>query len=84
MDGSRRGVIDFGRLHIEARLRARFLAEPRDEAERQGLTIEECAAAAPADRVGLELSTRSFAHKRALNASGRCARSCGTTCLDSD
>ena len=63
------------RLYTDAPLRARFLAGPREEAERQGMTVEECAALERIDRVGLELSARSFAHKRTLKASSRRARS---------
>ena len=63
------------RLYTDTPLRARFLAAPREEAERHGLTVEECAALERIDRVGLELSARSFAHKRTLKASGRRARS---------
>ena len=63
------------RLYTDAPLRARFLAGPREEAERQGLSVEECAALERIDRVGLELSARSFAHKRTLKASSRRARS---------
>ena len=59
------------RLYTDPPLRARFLAGPREEAERQGLTVEECAALERIDRVGLELSARSFAHKRTLKASRR-------------
>jgi hypothetical protein len=61
------------RLYTDGPLRARFLEAPRLEAERHGLTAEECAALEKIDRVGLELSARSFAHKRALK--GRSARS---------
>ena len=57
------------RLYTDAPLRARFLAG------RQGLTVEECVALERIDRVGLELSARSFAHKRTLKASSRRARS---------
>jgi hypothetical protein len=56
------------RLYTDAQLRARFLADPRAEAERQHLTDEECLALERIDRTGLELSARSFAHKRALKA----------------
>ena len=63
------------RLYTDAPLRTRFLAAPREEGERQGLTVEECAALERIDRVGLELSARSFAHKRTLKASSRRARS---------
>jgi hypothetical protein len=54
------------RLYTDAPLRARFLADPRAEAKRQGLSDEECQALERIDRIGLELSARSFAHKRAL------------------
>lgn len=63
------------RLYTDARLRARFFAAPRAEAERHGLTAAECAALDQIDRTGLELSARSFAHKRALKANRRRARS---------
>ena len=56
------------RLYTDAQLRARFLADPRAEAERHRLTDEECQALERIDRIGLELSARSFAHKRALKA----------------
>jgi hypothetical protein len=56
------------RLYTDAQLRGRFLADPRAEAERQRLTDEECQALERIDRTGLELSARSFAHKRALKA----------------
>ena len=63
------------RLYTDAPLRARFLAAPREVAERQGLTVEESAALERMDRVGLELSARSFAHKRSLKANRRRAQS---------
>jgi uncharacterized protein len=63
------------RLYTDAPLRARFLADPRGEAERHDLTAEECAALERIDRTGLELSARSFAHKRALKTSRKRARS---------
>ena len=56
------------RLYTDAQLRARFLTDPRAEAERQCLTHEECRALERIDRIGLELSARSFAHKRVLKA----------------
>ena len=56
------------RLYTDGQLRARFLADPRAEAERQRLTDEECRALERIDRTGLELSARSFAHKRTLKA----------------
>lgn len=63
------------RLYTDAQLRARFLADPRAEAERHRLTTEECAALERIDRAGLELSARSFAHKRTLKAAQRHRRS---------
>ena len=59
------------RLYTDAPLRARFLANPRGEAERHQLTAEECEALDRIDRSGLELSARSFAHKRALKRAAR-------------
>jgi hypothetical protein len=56
------------RLYTDASTRARFLAAPRVEAERNQLTAEECDALERIDRVGLELSARSFAHKRSLKS----------------
>jgi len=63
------------RLYTDASLRARFLANPRAEAERHRLTMEECAALERIDRTGLELSARSFAHKRAIKSGARQQRS---------
>ena len=59
------------RLYTDAPLRARFLADPRAEAERHQLTADECDALARIDRVGLEMSARSFAHKRTLKEGRR-------------
>jgi hypothetical protein len=63
------------RLYTDAPMRARFLANPRAEAERHHLTRDECGALERIDRAGLELSARSFAHKRALKAAQRQRRS---------
>ena len=63
------------RLYTDAQLRSRFLTDPRGEAERHQLTTDECAALERIDRAGLELSARSFAHKRALKAAQRRRRS---------
>ena len=63
------------RLYTDAEVRARFLSAPREEAARQGLTAAECESLERIDRAGLEMAARSFAHKRALKASGRRARS---------
>jgi hypothetical protein len=59
------------RLYTDAPLRSRFLADPRAEATRHHLTVEECDALERIDRTGLELSARSFAHKRAIKAAKR-------------
>jgi hypothetical protein len=56
------------RLYTDAPLRARFLANPRAEAERHRLSSAECDALERIDRIGLELAAQSFAHKRALKA----------------
>jgi hypothetical protein len=53
------------RLYVDAAVRERFLADPRGEAARAGLTPSECAALDGIDRSGLELAARSFASKRA-------------------
>ena len=59
------------RLYTDAPLRARFLADPRARGGAHQLTAEECDALERIDRVGLELSARSFAHKRALKEGAR-------------
>lgn len=59
------------RLYTDAPLRARFLADPRAEAERHQLTAEECDALERIDRVGLQMAARSFAHKRTIKAARR-------------
>lgn len=52
------------RLYVDASARRQFLADPAREAAAAGLTDEEIAAAIRIDRIGLELSAASFAHKR--------------------
>ena len=59
------------RLYTDAPLRARFLADPRAEAERHQLNAEECDALERIDRVGLRMAARSFAHKRTIKAARR-------------
>jgi hypothetical protein len=59
------------RLYTDAPMRARFLADPRAEGERCRLTADECAALERIDRVGLELSARGFARKKAMKSRGR-------------
>jgi hypothetical protein len=59
------------RLYTDAPLRRRFLANPRAEAERHQMTPWECDALERIDRTGLEMSARSFAHKRAIKQGKR-------------
>jgi len=54
------------RIYVDAGARARFRENPRAEAQRAGLSDEECAALENADFVGLEMAARSFARKRQL------------------
>jgi len=51
-------------IYVDAEARARFLAAPRDEAVRAGLSEDQCRALESIDRVGLEMAARSFAKKR--------------------
>jgi hypothetical protein len=53
------------KIYVDAAARARFLADPRAEAARAGMTEEQCRALESIDRVGLEMAARSFARKRA-------------------
>lgn len=52
------------RIYVDEVARADFLADPRGEAIRAGLTAEEVEAVAAIDRVGLELFTKSLERKR--------------------
>jgi hypothetical protein len=52
------------RIYAEADARARFLADPRGEALRAGLTAAEADSLARIDREGLALAAASFARKR--------------------
>ncbi len=52
------------KLYVDEGVRARFLANPRDEAVKAGLTTEEAEALASIDRVGLELMAKSLERKR--------------------
>jgi hypothetical protein len=52
------------RLYVDEAARARFLADPRGEALKAGLTREEVEAVARIDLVGLELFTKSLERKR--------------------
>jgi len=51
-------------LYVDAKLRARFLGAPREEAKRAGLNPEQCDAMAAIDRVGLKMAAQSFERKR--------------------
>jgi hypothetical protein len=53
------------RLYTDPAARARFLADPRAEAARAGLSSGQSRALEAIDRIGLKLAARSFAHKRA-------------------
>jgi hypothetical protein len=57
-------------LYTDAAERERFLRDPRAAARAAGLDAAACAALAEIDRTGLELASRSFAHKRAGGAGG--------------
>ena len=52
------------RLYVEESVRAKFLADPRGEALKAGLTAQEVEAIAKIDRVGLELLATSLERKR--------------------
>jgi len=51
-------------IYVDAKLRARFLEFPREEARRAGLDEAQCDAMAAIDRVGLEMAAHSFERKR--------------------
>ena len=59
------------KIYVDSDARARFLAAPREETARAGLSPEECEALSSIDRIGLEMAARSFAHKRAGKPSPR-------------
>jgi hypothetical protein len=52
------------RLYTDTALRERFLADPRLEAQRAGLSTGEIAALADIDMAGLSMAARSYARKR--------------------
>jgi hypothetical protein len=52
------------KLYVDERARAQFLADPRGEAVKAGLTAQEVEAVEKIDRVGLELFARSLERKR--------------------
>jgi hypothetical protein len=59
------------RIYVDAKARRLFLADPRGEATRAGLTPEEAEALAAIDRTGLELAARSYERKREAKAPAR-------------
>lgn len=52
------------RIYVDEGARDRFLADPRGEALKAGLTAVEVEAVARIDRVGLDLLAKSLARKR--------------------
>ena len=52
-------------LYTDAAARERFVADPRGEAKRAGLTEPQCEALAAIDIAGLGFAARSFEKKRA-------------------
>ena len=52
------------KIYVDAEARARFLADPRGEAMRAGLTEPEISALENIDRIGLELTAQSLERKR--------------------
>lgn len=52
------------KLYVDEGARAKFLANPRGEALKAGLTAQEVEAVARIDRVGLDLLTTSLERKR--------------------
>ena len=53
------------RTYVDSEFRARFLVDPRGEAQKAGLSEAECIALENIDRAGLEFAATSFARKRA-------------------
>lgn len=52
------------KIYVDRNARAKFLADPRGEAMKAGLTAQEVEAVARIDRVGLDLLTKSLERKR--------------------
>lgn len=52
------------KIYVDERERAKFLADPRGEATKAGLTAQEIEAVERIDRVGLDLLAKSLARKR--------------------
>jgi hypothetical protein len=59
------------RLYLDRDARDAFVADPRGAAHRAGLNEAEVATLERVDRVGLELTARSLAAKKARRAGGR-------------
>ena len=53
------------RIYVDAAARARFLADPRGEAVKAGLTAQQIDDLANIDREGLEMFAHSLEHKKA-------------------
>lgn len=72
------------KIYVDPVARARFLAAPRAEAARAGLSEGQCVALENIDQLGLEMAARSFAHKRAskrptsISVGSRWWRACKT------
>jgi hypothetical protein len=52
------------KLYVDDKARSRFVADPRREGLKAGLSADDCAALENIDFVGLELAADSFARKR--------------------
>ena len=64
MSGSRLEAF-LARIYVDQTAREKFLADPRGEATRAGLTAQEIEDLVNIDREGLELFAHSLEHKRA-------------------
>ena len=58
------------KLYVDESARAEFLADPRGESIKAGLTAQEIEAVERIDRVGLEMVAQSLKHKRRRNRFG--------------
>ena len=54
-------------LYVDESVRRRFVSDPRGTAMAAGLAPMEIEALASIDHTGLELASRSYAHKRSVN-----------------
>ena len=64
MNGSAQFEAFLARIYVDAEARSRFLADPRGEALRAGLSDRQAQSLENIDREGLLLASRSFAGKR--------------------